>query len=514
MRRWVHHPWKLPVLSGFLLSFAYYPLGLVVPNLVALAPLLYWIDANLDRPWKEWRNAGFVFGLTLNLLILNWMLSMLRWSFLAIFAYVGLAVIFAVGLTLMVMAMAWTRSMTRWPWVVLLPACWLSLEWIQARGDLRMTAQHLGQTLGTVPFLVQFADLAGPYGVGGVLLVSNAILYEAWQARSASTRARALGAWGLMIAVVLTYDALAWTHPPVASGSLRVSFLQPNIPLEEKRGENTDAQQTALLESLTIEAAAAGPDVVIWPETARPIPIFRHPGQPATYAMPEVQALARRLRVTIVTGVEYLVARKGGGDDAYNAVMVVHPDGTLDPVWSAKIDLVPFVESVPFKPILGPVFSGRDGWMRWLAGGFLPGPEATPLPVAGTKMGFTVCFEELFFDLQRSLKNAGATIQAVVANDAWFGRAWFQPYQANTVSLRAIENRTAFVRVANTGISMFVDPLGRQHQRTALEVEAVKTMDLPLVEVRTLYDRIGDVVAYAVMAVLAAALILSWGYTR
>jgi apolipoprotein N-acyltransferase len=512
--RWAHHPWKLPVLSGFILAFAYYPLGLVVPNLVALVPLLVWVDANLNRPWKAWRNAGFAFGLTVHLMILNWMLSMIHWSFLAIFAYLGLAFLFAVGLTLMVMAMAWTRSMTRWPWVVLLPACWLSLEWIQAQGDLRMTAQHLGQTLGTLPFLVQFADLAGPYGVGGVLLVSSALLYEAWQARSAGRRARSLGAWALMIAAVLAYDGVAWTHPPAASGTLRVSFVQPNIPLEEKRGESTDAEQTATLESLTIKAAQAKPDVVVWPETARPIPIFHVPGRPATYAMPEVQSLARQLRVTIVTGVEYLVARKGGGDDAYNAVMVVHPDGTLDPVWSAKIDLVPFVEAVPFKPIFGPFLSGRGGWMRWLAGGFLPGPDATPLPVAGARMGVTVCFEELFFDLQRGLRNAGATIQAVVTNDAWFGRAYFQPYQANAVRLRAIENRTAFVRVANTGISMFVDPLGRDYQRTALEVEAVGTMDLPLVDVRTLYDRIGDAAAYAAMAVLAAALILSWGYTR
>lgn len=501
-------------MSGLLLAFAYYPLGLVVPNLVALVPLLYWIDENLDATWREWRNAGFAFGMTVHLMILNWMLSMLQVSFLAIFAYLGLAFLFAVGLTLMVLALAWTRRMTRWPWAVLLPACWLSLEWLQAQGDLRMTAQHLGQTLGTVPFLVQFADLAGPYGVGCALLVSSALVYEAWRGGSAAARIRAMSAWAAMVAALLSYDGFAWTHPPVPSGTLRVAFLQPNVPLEEKRGSNTDAEQTAILEALTLRVAADRPDVVVWPETARPTPIFHQRGRPDTYAMPEVQALARKAGVTIVTGVEYLVARRGGGDDAYNAVMVVHPDGTLDPVWSAKVDLVPFVESVPFKPILGPLLSGRGGWMRWLGGGFLPGPDATPLPVAGTKMGVTVCFEELFFDLQRGLKNAGATIQAVVTNDAWFGRAYFQPYQANTVRLRAIENRTAFVRVANTGISMFVDPLGRDYRRTPLEVEASGTMELPLIDARTLYDRIGDAVAYAALLVLAAALILSWGYTR
>ena len=147
--------------------------------------------------------------------------------------------------------------------------------------------------------------------------------------------------------------------------------------------------------------------------------------------------------------------------------------------------------------------------MRWLAGGFRPGPAATPLPAAGTKIGVTVCYEELFFDLQRGLRNAGANVQAIVSNDAWFGKSYFQPYQANTVRLRAIENRSAFVRVANTGISMFVDPMGRDHERTALEVETVRTMEVPLVDARTVYDRIGDVVAYAAMLALLVALAVS-----
>lgn len=506
---WARHPWRLPAVSGVFLAFAYFPLGLVVPNLVALVPLLVWIDANLDRPWRFWRNGGFVFGMTLNLLILSWMLSMLRSSFLGVFAYLGLGLVFTVGLTCMVVFAAWTRRRTGWPWALLFPACWLSLEWVQAQGDLRMTAQHLAQALGSVPFLVQFADLAGPYGVGGVLLLSNVLLYEAWRCRGTG-RARALAAWVVLAAAVLAYDGWAWTHPPAASGTVRVSFIQPNVPLPEKQDPDEDEAQSVLLDRLTRRAAREHPDIVIWPETARPSPIYRQPDRPDSYAMPEVSALAKELSLTIVTGAEYLVERPGGGYDSYNAVFVVHPDGRLDPTWSAKIVLVPFVEQVPFRAILGPFLSGQRGALRWLAGGFSPGPEATPLPADGARLGVTVCYEELFFDLQRNLRNAGANLQAVITNDAWFGRAWFQPYQANTDRLRAIENRSAFVRVANTGISMFVDPLGRDFDRTQLEVEAVGTRDLPIVNVRTLYDRIGDVAAYAALLVALAAAAVSW----
>jgi apolipoprotein N-acyltransferase len=77
-----------------------------------------------------------------------------------------------------------------------------------------MTAQHLGQSLGTVPFLVQFADLVGPYGVGLVLLLSNALLYEAGESDTRLKRAKALAAWCVLVVAVLTYDAWSWTHPP------------------------------------------------------------------------------------------------------------------------------------------------------------------------------------------------------------------------------------------------------------------------------------------------------------
>jgi apolipoprotein N-acyltransferase len=507
---WTRHPWKLPVLSGVVLAFGYFTLGLVVPNALGLVPLLVWIDANLDRRWRDWWGGGFVFGVALNLLILHWMRAMLQWSFLAVFAYLGLAAVFAAGLACAVSVLAWMRKRTEWPFVVLLPACWLSLEWLQAHGDLRMTAQHLGQTLGAVPFLVQFADLVGCYGVGLALLVSNALLYEAWRASTPGSRVRALAAWGAIGAGILSYDAWAWNHPPASTGVMRVGFIQPNVPLDDKMDSAKDDAQEKLLLALTRRAAAMKADVVIWPETAWPRPLYHQPKRPETYVLPRVQALARELRITMVVGAEYLVQQDGDTDLAYNAVFVVHPDGRLDPIWSAKVYLVPFVEAVPFEPILGPLLSGRGGWMRWLGGGFSPGPEATPLDVAGTMMGVSVCYEELYFDLQRGLRNAGARIQAVITNDAWFGTTFFQTYQANTDRLRAIENRSSFIRVANSGISMFVDPLGRDSERTTLEVEDVRVAELPLAGERTLYDRIGDVPAWAALAAFAAAAVVGW----
>jgi apolipoprotein N-acyltransferase len=296
---------------------------------------------------------------------------------------------------------------------------------------------------------------------------------------------------------------------------LKVGFVQPNVPLLEKMASDTAFGQQRKLFDLTRRAAALGAEVVIWPETAWPHPFYYRPTKPDTYAIAEVQRLARELGISLVVGAEHVLVDGNQPEAVYNAVFVIHPDGVLDRAWSAKVYLVPFVEAVPFRFALGPLLSGRGGWMRWLAGGFTPGPRVAPLPVAGTQLGVSVCYEELYFDLQRRLRNAGSRIQAVITNDAWFGTTFFQTYQANTDRLRAIENRTSFVRVANSGISAFFDPLGRDIAWTDLNVEDVRVAELPLAGEPTVYDRIGDWAAWLAAGTLGAACVAAgWRRSR
>jgi apolipoprotein N-acyltransferase len=59
-----------------------------------------------------------------------------------------------------------------------------------------------------------------------------------------------------------------------------------------------------------------------------------------------------------------------------------------------------------------------------------------------------------------------------------------------------------------------VDPLGRDFERTELDVEAVRTRDLPVVTRRTVYDRVGNVVAWAAIATLGAGALLGWRRAR
>jgi len=488
--------WKLPLLSGVLLGVSYWPGPFLALNVASLLPLLAWLERRPTRSAYERFKAGLVFGVASQLVALHFMYAMLDYSWLAVVLYLAMSLGVGTRMACAVTVTGWLRRRFGLSWSVALPIAWVAFEWLQSWGDLKMTGEHLAHTVAGYPFLIQFADLVGHYGVGAVVVVINALLYETivgWRKTGGRRPAIVLA---LLLTAIVGYDAWRWTRAEPDGQTLRVAVIQPNVPIDVKHDPATAGDRWSTLNLLSVEAARQGAELIVWPESARPQPVYHWLDRPETYAMFDVQALARALGVAFLVGVEYAQVRDRQDFDLYNAAMAVDEQGKLLEDWGAKVYLVPFTEAIPFKRFLAPLIEGKGGEWRWLSGGFDRGPNMALLDVAGARVGVLVCYEQLFPDPARQLRNAGADLQVVITNDAWWGRSLFQQYQANALRLRAIENRTAFVRVANTGISGFVDDRGRYHQRTALFEEAVED------------DRIGDLVAWLAVACLLAATIV------
>ncbi len=218
-----------------------------------------------------------------------------------------------------------------------------------------------------------------------------------------------------------------------------------------------------------------------------------------------VPALAADVRTPIFTGTndaDTLAGRSGrqaGDYRVFNAAYLVRPD-TILPGRHAKRHLVPVAERVPFVPGMATgLFERLSTW----TGQFSPGEGWTTWSVEGHDFGALICYESVFPDISRALVLEGADFLVNITNDAWFGRT-AAPYQhASHLSLRAVEHRVPFLRSANTGISGWVDPLGRWHDRTPLYEEAVVVADLPISGLTTPYTRWGDWVPFAC--------VLAWG---
>ena len=506
MDRWANSNWKLPLLSGILLNLGYYT-PLLIPNFVAFIPLLYWLDRHPAAGGFDRFKVGFVFGVVTHGISMHFLWSLLRFSWLGILLYLWLALTFGLRFGLFTMGMGWLRRRSGLSWALLLPACWLPIEWLQSFGDLRLTIDHVSNSLARFPFVVQFADVVGPYGVALFMLTANALLHEAMLSERRPTARRATAVLALLLTVVLAYDLWAWFRPLPAGATLRVGLVQPNIDPTIKWAEDTAQEQWSTLVRLSELVDEQDPDLIVWPETARPHPLYHWLDRPETYAMNDMSFLAGKLDTAFLTGVEYVQVRSRDDFDYYNAAMTVDADG-VGRGWYGKVYLVAFAEALPFRRLLGPLLEGREG-REWtlVTGGFTPGKHGQVLEVGGNTIGASICYEQMFADVPRAMRNAGAQLQAVITNDTWYGDTMFQRYQADALRLRAIENRSDFVRVSNSGISGFVDRRGRFYGATPMYEEAVRVRDVTLSAGRTIYDRIGDAVMWPVALTLLLAFV-------
>jgi len=111
-----------------------------------------------------------------------------------------------------------------------------------------------------------------------------------------------------------------------------------------------------------------------------------------------------------------------------------------------------------------------------------------------------VCYESAFEDLPRKYRALGADFLVNITNDAWFGKTTAPRQHASHLILRAIETRMGVARAANSGISEFVDPMGRVYAATKLDERSFVAGVVRTTDVIPLYVRLGDWVGTLVVA--------------
>jgi apolipoprotein N-acyltransferase len=141
-------------------------------------------------------------------------------------------------------------------------------------------------------------------------------------------------------------------------------------------------------------------------------------------------------------------------------------------------------------------------------GDFRGGMEGKTLSWKTEQIGVQICYEIIFPGLSRAMAKNNASLLINITNDAWFGKT-SGPYQHFSMTVfRAVENRRALVRSANTGISGFIDPAGRVLASIPLLQEAALAQSTPFLRTKTVYTRIGDLFAELCLAVVLLVTLL------
>ena len=380
---------------------------------------------------------------------------------------------------------------------VLYPVFYAGLEMTRTRGDFAFPWSHLGYVFGNYLELLQALSFVGIFGYTFLIVMSNMLVADALDHSGIKSK------WPFVLPALIlatlfvqgkitlsSLDAIPF-HGSAGPDTPQIAMVQPCIKQGEKWSKERYDRIIDKTLNMVHDSVERGTDLIILAETAIPDHIRR---QPAT--IDRMHRVSNRMNASILVGA--LDFKRNKEPDAvrryeiYNAAFLFTPGDKHFPQRYIKKHLVPFSERIPFDdifPILNYVDLGE--------GDFVPGKE-TPVyePFLWTPF---ICYDAIFGDLVREAIRAGSKFMVNITNDGWFGRST-APYQhMNLVRYRAIENGFPVARLANSGVSVFIDQYGHMDQNTPIFEDAVIQRKMQLKSRETLYQNIGDKVEDALL---------------
>ena len=395
-------------------------------------------------------------------------------------------------------AWAWTRygAASRWP-IAVGAMLWVAIDWTRGHFLGGFPWATLGYALHLDGPLVAWTRWAGIYSLSFFTVAIGIALGRAWLNREAATFR---GLAFTVVCVVVAHGVGFWNSQDDfdSAVTVRIAAVQGNIDQDQKWDADRRDQILDTYLRLSTEAADAGAQWIVWPETAVPGLVEADSALRA-----RIGQLARRHDVSLIvggTGVEFdPISRRFSS--FFDSAFVFDPTGDMLDRYD-KTQLVPFGEFVPLRGLLGRFFQSLARGLSTTDITAGPMPRTLSIKGAGAdggslQVGVPICYELLFPHIVGRLGAAGAGVMLAITNDAWYGRTGAPHQFLAMTAMRAAENGRWMVRAANTGISAIIDSRGRVREASALFEEAVLVADVPVSTqtASTFYARFGDVFA-------------------
>jgi apolipoprotein N-acyltransferase len=488
--------------SGLLLTLAFPKSGHPVLALFAIVPLLLTLrTASLAGGFK----LGFITGLVHFVSLVYWAAYTMKiYGHLPLYLCIPLLILLAAYLALYPALFAGLTTCIRRPaWLLIyIPAFWTASEYLRATLFTGFPWELLGYSqYSNLPF-IQIADITGIYGISfwlalinaAVLLASLGFRRQRWQSQPVSRKS--IGGAALAVLIVSCFlwgygqNRIRTFDQEVSQAPHRkISVLQGNIDQNKKWDRNFQKTTLQKYNALALQADRDKPDLIVWPETATPF--FIGHNRPLTELL---QTGIRQTRTDHLIGTPTAIRHNDRTAYHNSALLFDARAGLVDHY--EKVHLVPFGEYVPFKEWLP--FLGK---MVAQVGDFIPGTEGKAITWQDRRIGVLICYEIIFPALSRAMVLNKTDILINITNDAWFGKTSAPRQHFSMAVFRAIENRRALARAANTGISGFIDPVGRIIQASELNTATTLTRALPLMTTTSVYTSIGDIFALGCLIV-------------
>jgi len=385
--------------------------------------------------------------------------------------------------------MGWFYALISFPFIL------CGWEWAAQKIEFSWGNIVFGNTQANYIYFNQIADITGVWGISFWLFLLNTIItmiiLHSFKTKSSRKIlfSSLLSVSGLLLifCIPLGYSYYCLSNQDrylKNDNAVNVSIIQPCIDPNKKwenRAETTLKTAVEMTDSFLFNSKDQT-DLIVWPEAV--IAYY-------LYNTPEIRdyifSYIHKWNLPLLTGVLDVISIYPSSSytkktetippkylSYYNAVTMISPQlvyayeiqkiNLKEVKFYYKQTLIPFFEYIPYIKILGflsELMIEQGSKIQYSKG---RSPEIFAFAAQNLKtyhVGSILCSDQFYPSLSAEIVNLNTDFMVLQANEGWFGYSQ-GTYQLSAITrLRAIEARRSFVRSSMTGLSFFIDPLGR-----------------------------------------------------
>lgn len=529
----------LSLISALLLSISWPTYGIPFFIFFAFVPLLL-MEQEISKFSKINKKGWVVFGLTY-LAFFIWNVVTTGWLYHAKNPD-GNNSLLAVAIPVIVNSLLMSLVFQLYYWykkvrgtyfgLVFFVAIWLSFERFHLNWEFTWPWLNLGNAFSEYPQLIQWYDTIGATGGSFWILLINVFAFytlRIWQAgrirKDLVKNISILTAIIVLPLLISIYKYNSYQEKPV--GEVTTLLLQPKLdPYTEKYSKDS-LQILAELLNLAEENSKTKVDFFIAPETAFPGngSLSENGFNKSTSIAIAKEFLGKHPQSIFLTGAsthkflfdeadteDYSTKiQEGVWVNSYNSALQIIPNQEVEVYHKAK--LVPGVEIFPYirylKPILGDAMLDFGGANSSL--GIDKERKVFSNRFNKAKMAPIICYESIYGEYVTDYVKNGANLLAIMTNDSWWDNTEGHKQLLSYARLRAIETRREIVRAANSGISAHINARGDILQDTFYDDRTALLVKANLLEEKSIYTKIGDLISRIAIFVLGFLIIYHFG---
>lgn len=518
----------LAVLSGLLLAISWPSYGFPLFLFVAFVPLL-WVEYQI-RTSSEINKLRKVAGFSyLTFLIWNAITTWWIWYATPFGMFFALIVNSLLMTLVFVFYHLLAKRTTQKISLLFLITLWISFEKFHQNWDFSWPWLNLGNGFASYHQWVQWYEYTGIFGGSLWVWIVNAGVFVAvvkyHQQKNIKILIKQLVLQTAII-IIGIFSSLYIYHTYQEKGTeITAVVLQPNIDPYSEKYHKTNSESAYELVDLAKTVMDSTVTFVIAPETsianAVAIEEFNFSAEyfilknfinqyPTTHFLGGISFYSTQEAMMQRIPTSNYYKKANVWYNSYNSAFLIDKTNYV-PIYH-KSKLVVGVEHIPYRtlvePLLGNVMIDLGGSVATLT------PQKnrdvfTTYTKNPVKAAPIICYESVYGEYVTKYVHKNADFLAIITNDGWWNTSEGHRQHLTFASLRAIENRRAIARSANTGISAVINQKGDIIQSIPYGEKGILKGNLKLNKEFTFYTQQGDYIARISILVMVLLLLSS-----